>query len=364
MIKAMLDIRLIHLKYSLLHVLFWLLFPLMMTGLISFTLTQATNDTKIPIAVINDDDSELASDLYDSMSNTKYIRMVEATEAEALKKLKTNELDAVFIIKKGYGAQIEKGGRNRLVEAYESDLSFAFVLLTETITSFIQQDAGRSKAFYELSRLNQQFGHEINLDLPAYIELQKQKEAEQNLLTTSLVYSDTKEFNDEIIPFVNSLSIWMISAFLAVFMLLDWVIKENSVAIRQRFIFTKINYHVYLFAQLIIYTLLNLVIDIISLLILGMTINSAFFISLIAFRIIINLFVFLIAYQFKQTYPYYALGIASVLIAVVLSGLFIPINYSFIDLINPFYALNEGRVAYVSLSLICLAFIFWLVKRR
>src|SRR5690625_5161656 len=330
--KSVISTRLIHLKYNWLHVLFWLLFPLLITFIINHLVLAVESDTKLPISVIQEENTEMSEALLESIKMTDflrvvdldkkealnqlkkneleavfviksgyerqikrggrnklveayesdlslafipiaetltsyikqdagrskaffeftdYLRVVELDKKEALNQLKKNELEAVFVIKSGYERQIKRGGRNKLVEAYESDLSLAFIPIAETLTSYIQQDAGRSKAFFELTDLNTKYNQETTIDLNDYIQMSKEKEASENLLETSLVYSDEKiKTTDQ--SFVKPVSIWLISYVLSVFMLFDWVIKESSKPITNRFTFLKVNYKRYLLYNLFI----------------------------------------------------------------------------------------------------------------
>src|SRR5699024_696828 len=250
---------------------------------------------------------------------------------------------------------------NKLVEAYEADLSLAFTPIAETITSYIQQDAGRSKAFFELTDLNVKYNQETTIDLNDYIQMSKEKEASENLLETSLVYSD-EEIKTSEQSFVKPLSIWLISYVLSVFILFDWIIKESSKPITNRFAFLKVNYKRYLLYNLFIYSLLILITSFISLFLLNINLllftlmTFQFFINnfifliyiflilftifislfllninllllpLMTFQFSVNSFIFLMATRFRKTFTYYAFAIGSTLLIMVVSGLFLPIN--------------------------------------
>src|SRR5690625_178530 len=117
--KNVISTRLIHLKYNWTHVLFWLLFPLLITFIINYLVLAVESDTKLPISVIQEENTEMSEALIESIKMTDYLRVVDLDKKEALNQLKKNELEAVFVIKTGYERQIKRGGRNKLVEAYE-----------------------------------------------------------------------------------------------------------------------------------------------------------------------------------------------------------------------------------------------------
>src|SRR5699024_3078011 len=193
--------------------------------------------------------------------------------------------------------------------------------MVETLTSYIQQDAGRSKAFFELTDLNTKYNQETTIDLNDYMQMSKEKEASDNLLETSLVYSDEKiKTTDQ--SFVKPVSICLISYVLSVFMLFDWIIKESSKPITNRFTYLKVNKKRYLLFNLFIYSLLIFITSLISLFLLNINLSL---LPLMTFQFSINSFIFLMATRFKKTFTYYAFAIGSVLLIMVVSGLFIPI---------------------------------------
>lgn len=363
--KSVISTRLIHLKYNWLHVLFWLLFPLLITFIINHLVLAVESDTKLPISVIQEENTEMSEALLESIKMTDYLRVVDLDKKEALNQLKKNELEAVFVIKSDYERQIKRGGRNKLVEAYESDLSLAFIPIAETLTSYIQQDAGRSKAFFELTDLNTKYNQETTIDLNDYIQMSKEKEASENLLETSLVYSDEKiKTTDQ--SFVKPVSIWLISYVLSVFMLFDWIIKESSKPITNRFTFLKVNYKRYLLYNLFIYSFIIFITSFISLFILNINLSL---LPLMTFQFSVNSIIFLIATRFRKTFTYYAFAIGSTLLIMVVSGLFIPVNQllsnsMLFDLLNPFTLMLQNKSYFIGLMITILLLLIWSIRKE
>jgi len=364
LMNNILKARLILLKYNWIHVLFWLIFPLIFTFTINYLVLTAEKDAKLPIAIIQEEDTEGARNLTEAIKTTDYLRVVDMDKIQALNQLKKNELEAVFVIKSGYERQIERGGRDKLVEAYESDLSFAFIPITETITSYIQQDASRSKAFYELTNLNAKYNQETPINLSEYIQLSKEKEASENLLETSLVYNDSNPTKTKE-SLIKPLSIWLISYVIAAFLLFDWVIKESTDQVVRRFPFLKVSYKRYLLYNLAFYNVVILIANLVSLTLLDIKIPL---LALIAFQFTLNNFIFFIATRFKQTLTYYAFVIGVVLLVTVASGLFIPIDYlvshlPFIDLLNPFSLMLQNKVYYLGVIISTLLLFIWSIRK-
>src|SRR5699024_1307209 len=270
-------------------------------------------------------------------------------------------LEAVFVIKSGYERQIKRGGRNKLVEAYEADLSLAFTPIAETITSYIQQDAGRSKAFFELTDLNVKYNQETTIDLNDYIQMSKEKEASENLLETSLVYSD-EEIKTSEQSFVKPLSTWLISYVLSVFILFDWIIKESSKPITNRFAFLKVNYKRYLLYNIFIYSFL------IFFSLFRLYINFSL-LPLMIFQFCGHRFIFLMDTRFRKTFTYYAFAIGSTLLIMVVSGLFHPINHLLsnsilFELLNPFTLMLQNKSYFIGLMVTTLLLLIWSIRKE
>src|SRR5699024_10362769 len=145
-----------------------------------------------------------------------------------------------------------------------------------------------SKAFFEFTDLNTKYNQETTIDLNDYIKMSKEKEASENLLETSLVYSD-EEIKTSEQSLVKPVSIWLISYVLYVFMLFDLVIKESSIPITNRFTFLKVNYKRYLLYNLFIYSFIIFITGFISLFILNINLSL---LPLMTFQFSVNSIIF------------------------------------------------------------------------
>src|SRR5699024_3799722 len=161
--------------------------------------------------------------------------------------------------------------------------------------------------------------------------------------------------------FVKPVYIWLISYVLSVFMLFDWIIKESSKPITNLFTFLKVNYKGYLLINLFIYSLLIFITSLISLFLLYINLSL---LPLMTFQFSINSFIFLMATRFKKTFTYYSFAIGSVLLIMVVSGLFIPINQLLsnsilFDLLNPFTLMLQNKSYFVGLMITILLLLIW-----
>ena len=109
---------------------------------------------------------------------------------DALHKLEQHELDSVFVIREGYEDNILAGRRNQLIEAYSSNRSYAYQTVVETITSFAQQDAARSKAAFVIKQLFKDAHMEDEWNYTEIIESSRERQQNEALLKSSFSYFD------------------------------------------------------------------------------------------------------------------------------------------------------------------------------
>ena len=122
--------------------------PIIMTVLTMQGVVTWQEETRVPIALVVEEQTEMATRLVDDIASTELLHIQFISLDEALHKLEQHELDSVFVIREGYEDHILANRRNQLIEAYSSNRSFAYRAVVETITSYAQQDAARSKAAF------------------------------------------------------------------------------------------------------------------------------------------------------------------------------------------------------------------------
>ena len=115
-------------------------------------------ETKVPIALVVEEKTVMSAQLVEDIESTDLLHIQFMNLEEALHKLEQHELDSVFVIRDGYEDYILSNRRNQLIEAYSSNRSFAYQAVVETITSFAQQDAARSKAAFVIKQIYKDYG--------------------------------------------------------------------------------------------------------------------------------------------------------------------------------------------------------------
>lgn len=345
--------RLLLWKKKVMSMLFWLLLPILGTYLFITIANTIQEDSKVPIGIVVEDESELANDLLKSITESELVQVYETTEIEALYQLEKHELDSVFIIHKGYEQAVNSGMRNKILSSYRTELSIAYSPIKEMIVSLVQEETGRAKAANFIIQMNEQFNGTEPWTLEEILKKTIQVQLDENLLNTTFTYYGTT--NSEVEPSLiswNTWTIWAIFSLLSSLFLFDWVIKEKSLAVSARYTFINMSKWSYYFKLIILYFLMFLLFDLMALAVftvgLGETISLHFIFVLISFRFMLCLLSFSIASFFRKTARYYGISLLMAIVLAILTGAIIPVHQfipeiPFADVINPLHAFISGN---------------------
>lgn len=364
--KAILSTRLLRWKYQKISLLFWLLFPLLCTLLLMPLINKVTDDTKVPIGLVVEEESILVSELVDEIEENDWLAVQQLNEREALNLLEKHELDSVFVIRKGYEENIYKSRRNRLIKGYTSDLSFAYTPVSELVISHVQRHAGRVKAVLEIQKLYQAHDTVMPKSLDELVAESKEIEAEQQLLETSIVYYGQDDHERDHISIIQPWLIWAYLSLLATFLLFDWIIKERTAEARSRFSFMAISFKRYLVQNLLVYTVLLFIFDLMAWMIFGGNQRSGLFLlSLLTFRAMLNLSIFLLALKVRKPYHFYIVGFTVTIISALVTVIgFMQTAGKAYEWLHPLQAFLNGSYVNIWTIMSMILFIMWTIRKE
>lgn len=368
--KNILFTRFIHLKKYWISFIFWLVLPLIGT----VTILQLTGDlqeeTKIPVGIVLEEETTKSLNLFHSIKDSPLLRVYQLSEHQALNKLEKHELDSVFIIKNGYEEAIRKGSRNQLITSYHSNLSFAYTPVKEIIVSLVQQETGRSKAAYIVEDLSEEYHRSNEWTWDEIVETSQLVQEEENLLNSTFSYRHVNQTNQKTNDtLLNAWDVWAVLSILCSLFIFDWVIKEHSQLTRLRFTFLRMSHAKYLLGNLVLYTVLFLLMDIISFVFIRYVYEPNSLWVIFSFRIMLTLASFLMSLYFRRPFIYYSFSVALTLVIAISSGAILPIEeissrYKGLAWLNPFHAFLSGQTT-VMWTIIFMIFIFiWYFKEE
>jgi len=350
----------------------WILLPVVMTVLIMQGGETWQEETKVPIALVVEEQTEMSARLVDDITSTEPLHIQLMSLDEALHKLEQHELDSVFVIREGYEDNILENRRNQLIEAYSSNRSYAYQAVVETITSYAQQDAARSKAAFVIKQLFLDYDMEDEWSYEEIIASSRERQKSEALLQSSFTYYDKETTAEEhALPLLKAWGVWAFFAIITTFFLFDWMLKENRPSMRQRWLFTEISFKKYACGSLLFFTVIIFLMDLVTAFLFSLLFREALtirvLISLFAFRLTINLLAFLLASVYKQLFMYYISGLGIALLLIVIGGSIIPLDgltgkWPWIEELSPVHSLLKGTIPLIWLFVMIALLTVWIHK--
>lgn len=318
-----------------LQLLVFITFPVLLSVLIASFFQETAKQGAIPIAIVDQDQTNYSELIYNRMKERESIEMIEFDEASAMRALKRGEVDTVFIIKESFEQQLLADNREHVVELWSTPLSMATGIVKEMMASEITRLTSNIKAgnwvtgyFTKKKRLNDAQKEDLWLNAYNYTDEQWHP---QPLMTVH--YEKASEVATERVKttasFNGYLGLWSFFTMLACFVLTEPLIRERkSIFVRMRTMYKSVGS--YLVQTGMAYFLILLFQAIISLTILkylNLTVidgnvlwNILFFLS---FCITISIG---LASHLTHIGLYYGAGMVLVFGTSLVSGVFFPIS--------------------------------------
>ncbi|MDY0408626.1 ABC transporter permease [Virgibacillus soli] len=349
-----------------------LLLPIIATIFIVHIFHELKDDTKIPVGIVLEEDTSFATSIVDALQQSPLVRITELQVDEALHQLETHQLDSVFIIKDGYEELIHKGMRNQLLVGYQSNLSFAYAPVKETLLSIVQQDAGRSKAAHTVLQLANDNGYGDKWTWEDITMRSKQTQDEENLISTSFSFDNQINASTPSNGLLNPWTIWAAFSMVCTFLIFDWVIREKSTFIYSRYAFMKDSYAVFIIKNLIIYFLLFLICDLATIAVFHYSLNQDIQFNILwqilSFRFIVILCACIIANNFKKVFAYYGFSLMFSILCMIFSGnymeKFVLQKLTWMNHLNPLAVFQDHHLHYVGITVYIVFFFIWFTRKE
>lgn len=349
--------QLIRMKKEWKSVVCWLILPILLTVAVSKIVGVWQEETKVPIAVIVEDDSHMARQLASEIAAIDLVEVRNVGLDEAIHQLQQHELDSVFVIQDGYETAVLSNDRNWLIKGYSSNRSFAYEAVSETVMSLAQQDMSRSKAAMVIQQLYKENGMEDAWNYDAIIQRSIERQENESLLQTQFTYGrQSSESDEKPMQLLNNRGVWAFFTIIAAFFLFDWMIKESRPAMQVRWLYSSISFKHHALRMFVLYTALTILSDVLSVFVftflLREPVTSSLLLPLLTFRTTLNLLAFLLAIVYRQVLPYTMTGIAVALFLTVTGGAVIPLDglsrkWEWVEAVSPVQSLLSMTVPVV-----------------
>lgn len=193
-------------------------------------LEKQQKELVVPIAIVDEDQTDFSRNIIKQMEVQQRIVLKETSFDEADILLSRNEVDSIFVFKKGFREQILNDERKETIELWTSPTSIASGIVREVVASEVTKLTSSVKAANRVEKLYQQSkGIEAEVWEDAF-EYTKEQLDPKPLMTINYVREDgiAGTQNKDVI-FTSYLGVWSFFTMLSCFITSDWVVKERSI---------------------------------------------------------------------------------------------------------------------------------------
>ncbi|MFD2830152.1 ABC transporter permease [Corticicoccus populi] len=363
--RILLETRWLLVRHKVWKLLLWLVLPLLLTVLLTTVINRTSDDFRIPVAVIAEDEGgEMTADVIEALIDSEYMDVEifdESMTDSVLHSMEQYEFDSVFIIPEDFEENIEDGVRRNIVETYYTDRSLFYDPVKEVAASVIQGKLGELYAVEQIFDMKEIYAPDSVLEEAEVIQQIEQTERETNLVTQSFELSGEEQIEET--EGVNPVHIWAYLSLLFALFMFDFIVNERKEGIYSRFISMRWTYKTYLIFNMLLYTAVMMVFDWISFLVFSLIFDTSVnFVPLLCFRLALNMAALVTALLSKSLIGYYR---TAILMTAVLIGIEILLPLIRVPYILDFHIIvsfiNGGMNLFWLLVLSCCIFIW---KRR
>jgi len=187
----------------------------------------------IPVAVVDEDGSDYSGTLLERLSGKKGIRIAAVSRKEALKMLEGNEVEEVFVIKKGFEEQIVNGNTKQIIDLVKSPSSYSADFVSEVaageVMRFIADNMAVDWVLNRYKRLNKPISKSLADEVFNYTDSQWEPKPLMTVEYRELEGNGLKAVEAASMPAATATSTGIIIVFIMFYVLFSsgWLIEEK-----------------------------------------------------------------------------------------------------------------------------------------
>lgn len=124
--------------------------PLIGTVISSSFLAKVQSDSKIPVALVDQDHSNMSKQVLDRLRKTTEIQFLSMNEEQARKQLAKNKIDSIFVFPNGFQQEVEAGDYQGVIDLLTLPSSVATEAVREVVASEVTRLTTNVKAANEV----------------------------------------------------------------------------------------------------------------------------------------------------------------------------------------------------------------------
>lgn len=359
--KAFIESRMLLTKHRSIQTLSWMILPLILTVLLTVLVNKTSDDFRIPVAVIFESSGELTGDVNTALNHSDYMD-VEVFDSDqrrtVMHQAAQYQYDSVFIFPEDFEADVDEGTRRNIIESYYTERTLFYEPTKEIIASVIQERFGEIYAVDRVMDLKNIYAPDHPVTERDIIEQMSVIEADTNLINQTFQFKGEESINES--SGIDPLHIWAYTALLFTFFIFEFAARERKKEMRGRMISLRWSERTYLMYSFIFYTVILLITDIVTLIILDKLFDVELSIlSLFLYRLVINMAAFLPAFYINHLSKFYRYSIIFVFILISLEVLLPLLNLPYLTHIHFISEMLNGGLNLIWIAGLVIWMIIW-----
>ncbi|MED4013436.1 ABC transporter permease [Priestia aryabhattai] len=204
--------------------------PLIGTIISSSFLEKVQSDSKIPVALVDQDHSNMSKQVLDRLRKTTEIQFLSMNEEQARKQLAKNKIDSIFVFPNGFQQEVEAGNYQGVIDLLTLPSSVATEAVREVVASEVTRLTTNVKAANEVRFLYKVYHIHAGPDLwkEAYHYTDNQWKPKP-LMTIDYEAQGTKKHKKQgSVQMTGYVPLWGFFTLLLCCITSDWMIKERK----------------------------------------------------------------------------------------------------------------------------------------
>ncbi|MEH7358828.1 ABC transporter permease [Priestia megaterium] len=204
--------------------------PLIGTVISSSFLAKVQSDSKIPVALVDQDHSNMSKQVMDRLRKTTEIQFLSMNEEQARKQLAKNKIDSIFVFPNGFQQEVAAGNYQGVIDLLTLPSSVATEAVREVVASEVTRLTTNVKAANEVRFLYKVYHIHAGPDLwkEAYHYTDNQWKPKP-LMTIDYEAQGTKKYKKQgSVQMTGYVPLWGFFTLLLCCITSDWMIKERS----------------------------------------------------------------------------------------------------------------------------------------
>ncbi|MBZ6489114.1 ABC transporter permease [Priestia aryabhattai] len=204
--------------------------PLIGTIISSSFLAKVQTDSKIPVALVDQDHSNMSKQVVNRLQKTTEIQFLSLNEEQARKQLAKNKIDSIFMFPNGFQEEVEAGNYQGVIDLLTLPSSVATEAVREVVASEVTRLTTNVKAANEVRFLYKVYHIQAGPDLwkEAYHYTDSQWKPKPLMTIDYEVQGTKKHTKQGSVQMTGYVPLWGFFTLLICCITSDWMIKERS----------------------------------------------------------------------------------------------------------------------------------------